>query len=98
MAIATKAQASFDEEMIENADLEALLEQREKLKDEAGQTRKDYIKKDEEAKGIVHGLDITDGDVKRCGRFLLSVEEVKAGHRSFATKAKTKVSIRLAKE
>ena len=91
MAVKTKAQGSFDEEVLEDADLEARLEARESAKAEQSSAWAAYRKIDTEVKGEILKLD-TQG-ILRCGRFRIEVKERPGRSVSFETDAKTSVSI-----
>ncbi len=98
MAVKQQEQASFEEELLEDADLEAVLNQRQTLKEAAATAHGAFVDKDEEARGRVAGFELPTGKVLRCGAFRLSTTSVPAGHRSFDTKPRTRISIRHVKE
>lgn len=97
MAVATKAQVSIYETVIENAELEAKLEARQVLKAKAGGARKDYKEADDSAKAAIGELDIADGPV-RVGRFVIAEKEVAGREVSFETGPSKRISIRLVGE
>lgn len=98
MAVEKQEQTSFDEEVINDAGLETLLNERQALKDTASEAQSLYRAKDEEAKGRVAGLELPADGVARCGAFRLSKKVVPADHREFDVKKHTTISIRHVKE
>lgn len=87
-------QTAFDEQVIEDADVEAALEEREKRKHSLDAVRKVYDGADEAARIEIAKLELPEGGVARVGRFRISRESVPAGHREFDTKASTRIRIR----
>jgi hypothetical protein len=94
VAVKAKAQASFDEEVLEDADLEARLERRERAKAEAGTLGKSYRDLDTEVKGEILKMG-HEGPVNlRCGRFIIEVKPRPSRSVSFETKPGTKINIK----
>jgi hypothetical protein len=65
-------QTAIDERVVDNTDLEAALEKREKLKEQRGKATKVFNEADEQAKGMLAEFALEDGEVARCGRFRIA--------------------------
>lgn len=87
-------QTNIYETTIEDADLEALLEERQKAKEQAGSIRKVYKKKDDAAKAKIEEIELGDGAAVRVGRFVVSRRPVAARDVEFHTAPTTRISIR----
>jgi hypothetical protein len=91
MAVRAKAQASFDEQILEDADLEARLERRETAKRQRGAVSQTFRELDEQVKGDILKMGTTG--VLRCGRFRIDVKPRASHSVSFETKPGTSVRI-----
>lgn len=91
------AQASIYETTIEHAELEQALEEREKLKERAGEARKAFRELDEQAKALIRSLDVADAPV-RVGRFVISERSVAGRTVHFEAEPTTRVQISLLKD
>jgi hypothetical protein len=91
MAIETRPQASFDEEILEDADLEAQLEGREQAKRQAAAVTAGFRQLDAAAKEQILSLGVRGR--LRCGRFLIDVKDAPGRQVSFETKPTTRVRI-----
>lgn len=98
MALHAVPQQGFDEQAIEDKELEAALEQRESLKAIASGATATYREADEAAKGLVARLELPDGGAARVGRFRITRRVIKGGVRSFETKTRSQLVIGLADE
>jgi len=87
-------QASLYEETIENADLEAALEQRQKLKEKIRPLNKQKKEADAKVKALVDIADIADAPV-RIGRFVISRKQTEARHVEFDADASERIQIKL---
>jgi hypothetical protein len=90
-------QTSIDERTIEDGDLEAALEKRERAKATAAKARKVYTEADEDAKARITRLEVGAGPV-RVGRFVIASRTVEPRLVSFETGPSTRITIALAKE
>ena len=97
MAVTPQPQTALGETLVEDADLEAALEQREKLKEASSRARKTFAEADEQAKSQIRGLEL-GGTPARVGRFLIGEHDVAGRSVAFETEPSTRVSIRLLKE
>lgn len=88
-------QTSLYEREVENDQLEAALEEREKLKAKAGKATKDYREADEWAKGLVGEIRLDDGDTVRVGRFVLTRTAVAGRAVAFETAPSSRLTIGL---
>ena len=94
MPVKAKAQGSFDEQVLQDADLEQRLERRERAKVEAGALGKTYRDLDTEVKGEILKMN-HEGPVNlRCGRFIIEVKPRPSRSVSFETKPGTRVNIK----
>jgi hypothetical protein len=94
MPVKAKAQGSFDEKVLEDADLEQRLERRERAKVEVGALGKTYRDLDTEVKGEILKMNHEGPTTLRCGRFIIEVKPRPSRSVSFETKPGTKVNIR----
>jgi hypothetical protein len=94
MRLAPQPQASLYETTIENAPLEAALEERETLKARNATARKKYKDADDRAKTLAGELDLDDDTPTRVGRFLLTRTAVAARSVSFDTDPTSRLTIR----
>jgi hypothetical protein len=93
MAVTAKDQLATDERGIENDDLETALEEREKLKAQAGAVAKRYREADERAKGMLAEFQLTDGEVARCGRFRIAKRAIPGRAVAFETSPTSRIAI-----
>jgi hypothetical protein len=95
---AVEPQTSLEELLIEDSELEAQLEARERAKEKAGKARKTFQEVNDAVKVRVDELDGASGATLRCGRFLISRSERPGRNVSFETSPSTRLSIRVAKD
>lgn len=93
MPTRVKEQLAIDEKVIEDKELERLLEERQKVRDEMAEVRADLAKANEAANGAIAKLELPDGVPVRIGRFRLTRVEVDARHVEFDTDARSRVRI-----
>jgi hypothetical protein len=86
-------QLGFDEEVIENPDVEAALVARQAAKDALSSVRKDYDAAHEKAKGALAMIELPEEGAVRIGRFRISKSLVSAKSVSFETKESTRLRI-----
>jgi hypothetical protein len=86
-------QQALDETLVDDAQLERALEEREKFKGKAAKARKDYAEADELAKGLATALEISDGQSVRVGRFRLSRRSIPSRAVSFETAPSSRLTI-----
>ena len=91
-------QTAFDEQVIEDEEIAAALEDREKKKASLDAVRKIYDGAHEHAMLKVSELELPEGGAARVGRFRITRQEVPAGHREFDTKASSRIRISVAGE
>lgn len=94
MTAAAQAQTSLYETEIDNPDLEALLETRQKAAEDRVALNATHKQATEDAKKIIETLDLGDAPV-RVGRFLLKPKHREQETRSFIVPAKDTVQISL---
>ena len=96
MALRSVDQMALDETVIEDPELEALLEDREKKKAAASIARSIFKEADDAAKGEIrkHG-EIDDIGALRVGRYRITRKETPARAVSFETEAKSRIAIEL---
>lgn len=92
-SLRTVPQTGFDEQVIEDADIEAALEERAKAKNSLDAVRKIYDERHEKAIGEIGKLELPEGGAARVGRFRITRRSIPAGHREFDTKASSRISI-----
>src|SRR3954454_1595152 len=88
-------QLGFDEQVIEDADVEAALEEREKRKASLQAVRKVYDGAHEAAVAEIAKLELPEGGVARVGRFRLTRAAIPARSVTFDTKASSRLRITL---
>jgi hypothetical protein len=93
MAVKSKSQTSLEERLIDSADLEEALEEREKRNNSAKELRRQFREADERAKGLLAEHELQDGDTVRCGRFLITKAPVPGRTVSFETTPSSRVRI-----
>lgn len=98
MALQSVPQLGFDEQVIEDAEIEAALEDREKKKSSLDAVRKIFDGANEHAMAKIAELELPEGGAARVGRFRVTRQEIPAGHREFDTKASSRVRISVADE
>lgn len=76
MTTSADPQTALDERPIDNGELEVVLEERQKLREEAGEARKAYAEADETAKTMIAEFALEDGEVARCGQFRIEKKAV----------------------
>lgn len=84
----------FDQE-IENAELEAALEAREKVKASRSALNAKFKEADETAKGLIAGLDLDVDTVIRVGRFRISKTATEGRSVAFETEPGARLTISL---
>jgi hypothetical protein len=94
---AVQPQTALEELLIEDDELEAQLEARERAKEKAGKARKTFQEVNEAVKVHVNELDAGEATL-RCGRFLISRSERPGRSVSFETGPATRLSIRVVKD
>jgi len=92
-----QAQTSLYETTLEDPDLEAALEKREKAKASAANARKRYTEADGAAKALADAHDIADAPV-RVGRFVISRRQVAPRSVAFETAGSERIAIGLLPE
>lgn len=97
MTVHDQPQTSLDEATIDDADLEAMLEQREQAKATAGKARKAYKEVDDDAKARIRQLELGDTPA-RLGRFVIAERDVAGRSVVFETEPTTRITIRLASD
>lgn len=97
MAVKEQAQIGLEDEVLNDADLQDLLERRQKAKEKTAKVRADYAELNEQAKGRVLEMEL-DGRTVRCGRFLLGVTTSEVQAVSFERRGGRRASIRLVKD
>jgi hypothetical protein len=88
-------QLAFDEQTVEDPDVEAALEERQSRKDSLSAVRKDYEEANELALAKVAELELPEGGAARVGRFRIVRSAVAARSVTFETKATSRVRISL---
>lgn len=91
-----KDQLGLDEQVIEDADIEAALEEREKRKSSLSAVNKLYQAADELAKAELTKLELPEGGAARVGRFRVTRSAIPARSVTFDTKASSRIRISLA--
>lgn len=91
-------QIALDEQIVESAELERVLEDREVAKGAAGEARKKFSTLDELAKGKIADLDLDDGGAVRVGRFRVTKSAVAARSVSFEIDPSMRLSIKATDE
>lgn len=91
-------QTAMDEQVIDDAEVEAALEEREKRKSSLDAVRKIYDGAHEAAVAEIAKLELPEGGAARVGRFRVTRQEIPAGHREFDTKASSRIRISVAGE
>lgn len=88
-------QLGMDEQTIEDSEIEAALEERQKRKDSLGAVRKVYDEAHEAAVAAIAKLELPEGGVARVGRFRISRASVAARSVSFETQPTSRLRISL---
>jgi hypothetical protein len=88
-------QLAFDEQTVEDPDVEAALEERQSRKDSLSAVRKDYDEANELALAKVAELELPEGGAARVGRFRIVRSAVAARSVTFETKGSSRVRISL---
>ena len=88
-------QTSIYETTIENPELEAALEVRDRERVKARDAKAAYKTADERAKGLAEGLDLGNGAPVRVGRFVLTRHTVEATEVHYETSPSTRLTIRV---
>jgi hypothetical protein len=96
-SVKPQGQLGFDEELVEDDELEQALEHRLQKKVAADQARKAYDEADERAKAKLENLevDLDDDNAIRVGRFRITRRSTSARSVSFETKPSTRIRITL---
>lgn len=89
------AQLAFDEQVIEDADVEAALEEREKRKESLSAVRAVYDEAHEKATAEIGKLELPVGGAARVGRFRITRQALKARAVTFETKESSRLRIAL---
>lgn len=98
MAVAQADQTRMDEQIVDDADLEAALEAREAAKEKAGFANKTYREAKTQAEAALEGQELADGDVIRVGRFRVEKKAVAGRSVAFDTSPSSRLTIRADKE
>lgn len=93
MALRAVPQLALDEEVIENEELEAALEERESRKSSLAAVRGDYKTADDAAMLAIALLELPEEHAVRVGRFRISRKTVKGRIVSFETETSNRVRI-----
>lgn len=88
-------QTGFDEEVIDDPDVESALEQREKHKASMAVVRKMYDGAHEAAVAEIAKLELPEGGAARVGRFRITRSAIPARSVSFEAKATSRIRIAL---
>jgi hypothetical protein len=96
--VAEQPQTSVYEAVIENPELEALLENREKRKASAKAVSKQYRDVDAAAKVALDQLDLGDGAPVRIGRFVVASKVTSGRSVSFETAPGRRITIKALEE
>jgi hypothetical protein len=88
----SQPQTSLDEHVVEDAELERALEERETLKARAAKARKAYTEADEWAKGMLGRHDLDEAPL-RVGRFVVSALELPGRAVAFETSPSRRITI-----
>lgn len=96
MAAEENGQTALDERVIEDAELEKILEDRQVAKGAAGEARKKVEGLSAMADERIGPLNLSDGDVVRIGRFRLTHKHVAEAERAFTVPARDQTTIKLA--
>jgi hypothetical protein len=91
-------QLGFDEQVIDDAEVEAALEEREKRKSSLGAVRKIYDEAHQAATAQITKLELPEGGAARIGRFRVTRDAIPARSISFDTKASSRVRIAVVEE
>jgi hypothetical protein len=91
--VAATPQESLLARAVENASLEAQLEQREAAKSDLGAARLVYDEQHGAVKAALEGLNLATGEQVRIGRFTIERRRVAAKSVSFETKSTTRLKI-----
>lgn len=97
MSAAPQPQTAIYETTLDKPELEKALEQREKVKADAGEARKRFKDADERAKGIIATLDLGDAPV-RVGNFVITERSVAGRSVAFETGPTSRITISLLDE
>lgn len=89
-------QLGMDEQRIDDADIEAALEEREQRKEHLGEVTKAYKEQHEIAMGKIAELELPEGGAARVGRFRVTRTSVAARSVSFTTNPTSRIRISLA--
>lgn len=92
MATKVQAQLAIDERVIEDPDLEAALELRQKRKEELEDPKRAYTEADTAAKALLQDV-IEVGEIGRIGRFRLERKATAARSVSFEAGAGERITI-----
>lgn len=87
-------QTTLYETVIDNPDVEAALEKREKLKQRSKALAKDYRQADAAAKEALNQLDLGADAPVRIGRFVVSMRQLEGRVVSFETGPSTRLNIK----
>jgi hypothetical protein len=98
MALRAVPQLGFDEQVIEDADIEEALEERQRRKASLGAVRKEYDEAHESAVAAIARLELPEGGAARIGRFRVTRSAVAARSVAFETKATSRLRIVLIEE
>jgi capsid portal protein len=99
MTTEVRPQASFDDDVLHDPELEAKLEERERAKADKKVATNEYTKVNDEAAGRIVALELEDDQEVRCGRFILSYPAPpEAGMVRFERAPKRRPHIRVVKD
>lgn len=97
-SVARKDQLGLDEQVIEDADVEAALDERQKRRNSLDAVRKVYDEAHEKAIAEIAKLELPEGGAARVGPYRITRQSVPARSVSFESKATTRIRIALADE
>jgi hypothetical protein len=98
MALRNVAQLAFDEEVIDDAAIEAALEEREKRKASLAAVRAEFKEAHEAATTAIAVIKLAAGSAARIGRFRITRTVVAARAVSFETEESSRLSISLVED
>ena len=91
-------QTAFDEQVIEDEEIEAALDDRERKKHSFDAVKKIFDGAHEFAMAKISELELPEGGAARGGRVRINRTAVPAGHREFDKKASSRIRISVAGE
>jgi hypothetical protein len=86
-------QLEFDEDVVNDAELEKALEEREKRKASRNALQAEFKEADEKAKALIAGIELEPDTTVRCGRFKITRSHVEGRSVAFETESTNRLSI-----